>query len=423
MTAIVGTINRRGIAFAADSAATLSISDKSKITNHTNKIFALSKKRPVGIAIYNNLDFHGVPWENIFKMYRDNHLGDGSFGSLKEYISDFWGYVTNTILPKLLTSQKSQVAYMVSRLKDEVIDIAKKQLEGSGSEINSSNLFPIMVSTLKAFIDDYKKHERAEGYEDYGLERFREYSKGIIEEQIKDILSDSLCPKDFYDLFSESIFWIMMSKREVYLSYTGLVFWGYGEDELFPSYFHYHVGMAFDERMKHIELSSYVVDNEHAACVEPFAQTDVANTVVRGIDQKLRDTLPEELHKSFETFRSTIVEELRKASAPSELTDVLEAINIDKHVQPFIDDMDGFIRENYTDKLLGTIALLNKEDMADMAESLVRMTCLKRHITTDEETVGGPVDVAVITKGDGFIWIKRKHYFSPELNQDFFKRK
>lgn len=423
MTAIVGTINRRGIAFAADSAATLSISDKSKITNHTNKIFALSKKRPVGIAIYNNLDFLGVPWENIFKMYRDNHLDDGSFGSLKEYISDFWGYVTDTILPKLLTAQKSQVAYMVSCLKEEVTNIAKKQLEESSSEISPANLFPIMISTLNAFIANYKKHERAEGYEDYGLERFREYSKGIIEEQIKDILSDSLCPKDFYDLFSESIFWIMMSKRDVYLSYTGLVFWGYGEDELFPSYFHYHVGMAFDERMKHIELSSYVVDNEHAACVEPFAQTDVANTVVRGIDQKLRDTLPEELHKSFETFRSTIVEELRKASAPSELTDVLEAINIDKHVQSFIDDMDGFIRENYTDKLLGTIALLNKEDMADMAESLVRMTCLKRHITTDEETVGGPVDVAVITKGDGFIWIKRKHYFSPELNQDFFKRK
>ncbi len=38
----------------------------------------------------------------------------------------------------------------------------------------------------------------------------------------------------------------------------------------------------------------------------------------------------------------------------------------------------------------------------------------------DAETVGGPIDVAVISKGDGFIWIKRKHYFSPELNPQFF---
>ena len=36
------------------------------------------------------------------------------------------------------------------------------------------------------------------------------------------------------------------------------------------------------------------------------------------------------------------------------------------------------------------------------------MTCLKRHITSDAETVGGAVDVAIITKGDIFIWKKRK---------------
>ena len=44
----------------------------------------------------------------------------------------------------------------------------------------------------------------------------------------------------------------------------------------------------------------------------------------------------------------------------------------------------------------------------------------------DAETVGGPIDVAVISKGDGFIWIKRKHYFSTELNpcfnQNYFRK-
>lgn len=34
--------------------------------------------------------------------------------------------------------------------------------------------------------------------------------------------------------------------------------------------------------------------------------------------------------------------------------------------------------------------------------------------------VGGPIDVAVISKGDGLIWIKRKHYFDRDLNQHFF---
>ena len=53
MTAIVGTINRRGVAFAADSAATHTISSKHKITNHANKIFELSKYHPVGNRGFN----------------------------------------------------------------------------------------------------------------------------------------------------------------------------------------------------------------------------------------------------------------------------------------------------------------------------------------------------------------------------------
>jgi hypothetical protein len=51
---------------------------------------------------------------------------------------------------------------------------------------------------------------------------------------------------------------------------------------------------------------------------------------------------------------------------------------------------------------------------------LIYLTYLKRRITFAEESVGTPVDVALISKGDGLIWIKRKHYFKPELNRHFF---
>ena len=94
MTAIVGTINRRGVAFAADSAATHTISSKHKITNHANKIFELSKYHPVGIALCGNLDFLGLPWEDIIKMFRSKMKRRG-YRTLKEYsdcfrIADGW---------------------------------------------------------------------------------------------------------------------------------------------------------------------------------------------------------------------------------------------------------------------------------------------------------------------------------------------
>ena len=74
----------------------------------------------------------------------------------------------------------------------------------------------------------------------------------------------------------------------------------------------------------------------------------------------------------------------------------------------------------YTNTLLNTVASLDKEDMANMAESFISLTSLVRRMQPSEETVGGPVDVAVISKGDGFVWINRKHYFKPELNAPFF---
>ena len=62
------------------------------------------------------------------------------------------------------------------------------------------------------------------------------------------------------------------------------------------------------------------------------------------------------------------------------------------------------------------------DELAAMAESLVTLTSFKRRISMEKETVGGPVDVAVISKGDGFIWIKRKHYFDPRLNPGFIAK-
>ena len=167
MTAIVGTINRRGVAFAADSAATLTISDKVKITNHTNKIFALSKKHPVGIAIYNNLDFHGVPWENIFKMYRDNHLKDNSFAKLSDYTNDFWCYLTGVILPKLYAEQKLHIAFMANQLLNEVKSLAIEGLKDQGAEINNQTILSSIIKILQGFSGDYKKHTRGEGFEGY----------------------------------------------------------------------------------------------------------------------------------------------------------------------------------------------------------------------------------------------------------------
>ena len=47
---------------------------------------------------------------------------------------------------------------------------------------------------------------------------------------------------------------------------------------------------------------------------------------------------------------------------------------------------------------------------------------MKRKVTVGPETVGGPVDVAVISRHEGFIWVKRKLYFDADLNRRYMAR-
>jgi len=74
--------------------------------------------------------------------------------------------------------------------------------------------------------------------------------------------------------------------------------------------------------------------------------------------------------------------------------------------------------------VLASIAHLPKNELAHVASTLVNLSSFQKRVSMiEDETVGGPVDVAVITKGDGFIWVDRKHYFKPELNSHFFRNR
>lgn len=43
-------------------------------------------------------------------------------------------------------------------------------------------------------------------------------------------------------------------------------------------------------------------------------------------------------------------------------------------------------------------------------------------VTPKAEIEGGPIAIAVISMGDGLVWINRKYYFQPDLNPHYFGR-
>jgi len=92
-------------------------------------------------------------------------------------------------------------------------------------------------------------------------------------------------------------------------------------------------------------------------------------------------------------------------------------------ISSILKDFEELRRKKIVYPMLSVVQNLPKEEMAAVAESLVEVTSLRRRMDSDIESVAGPVDVCVISKGDGLVWIKRKHYFDALLNSEFGARR
>jgi hypothetical protein len=80
------------------------------------------------------------------------------------------------------------------------------------------------------------------------------------------------------------------------------------------------------------------------------------------------------------------------------------------------------IRSQSRKEIEDMVEFMPKPEMAKMAEALVNLTSIKRRVSRGMETVGGPIDVAIISQSEGFIWVRRKHYFPSDLNVRYSER-
>ena len=85
-------------------------------------------------------------------------------------------------------------------------------------------------------------------------------------------------------------------------------------------------------------------------------------------------------------------------------------------------ELEACIQSEQVTPVLDIVLSLPKNELAEMAETLVNLTSFRQRVSPDAETVGGPVDVAIISRGDGFIWIKRKHYFPGRTKPAVFQQ-
>ncbi|MBY8992308.1 MAG: hypothetical protein KGD58_16300 [Candidatus Lokiarchaeota archaeon] len=209
---------------------------------------------------------------------------------------------------------------------------------------------------------------------------------------------------------------------EIFQSHlSGLVIAGFGQEDFFPQMYAYSiVGLAYEHvvyEVKQIEK----IDFDSRATIIPFAQSEMVHTFMSGIDPFFNENIEIFISEVINEYPKLIIENLPNLDQKEKKKLENKYKNIGKkEFKKIVDKLESIKTKFFVDPIMKVVGMLPKDELAAMAESLVNLTSFKRKVSMQEETVGGPIDVALISKGEGFIWIKRKHYFKPELNPQFF---
>lgn len=402
MTSELVILTPSAVALAADSAVTL---DNRKIYNGINKLFMLSNEPPIGIMTYNNTRFLNIPFETIIKEFR-RYSDKEKFETLKDFqkgLNEYLGCITTKSDFKFSFDQK---------IEDFIANF---------NPINDldEDFYQRMINFSTP--NDTITQEVYKSFSQENLEKTRIKLKKI---------SETYKNKGNYDIFIENFIKFFIWEKFVN-NFTGIVLAGFETDKLFPSCIEYKIIYLYDEKF----ITCDYVENEVSlekdgdVVVKSFAQSDVIMTFLNSIDFNTKSQILNFFNEINANYANKLIEMIQtneNIDDESKQEVLKEITNFNENNESLNIEFVNFIKliENqHVAPILRSIGALPYEELSNLCESLIKITSLKRKVQSDLETVGGDVDVAIITKGDGFIWTKRKHYFDGNLNHQFFEKK
>ena len=422
MTAEIALLNRSAVALAADSAVTITYwrngQSHTRYSKSANKIFHISESRPVGMMIYQAANLQGMPWEIIAKAYRERR-GATSFDKLDGYVTDVFNFIItdeNLFPPDIKEKQLSKnVELAAARIcvrcriekaeeastDDEKKALVAKRLAKAGADVDAESFIDSI--DFEEVFEELDKRRAAIIAEFTGYPSF-------------DRISQYVDPDALFVAAARSAF----KKESDALSDTGVVFAGFGDAEYFPRILQYRCyGVLLGKLIYDVLKDDHItISHDNVSAIEPIATSNMINTFIHGASMSAL----EQMDKLFEKHLSECLSEISKASG--QVIDASKADPLKSEAKDnFSKEMMKHLWTEHSQPLRQVIGMLSVSELAELAETLISIESLKERVTRPTESVSGPIDVALISKTDGFIWIKRKHYFDKELNPRYFRTK
>lgn len=432
MTAVVGILNKSGAAIAADSAVTRTRYNNwgtTKITKNGNKMIRLSNCVPISVMTTGNGEYLRTPWEIIIRHYR-LHRGDIPHQTVEACVHDFFRYIADNHL----FCEEEITKYWIRFNLERLFDYANSMIDYTVKGRDDDNRLKSPKTYLKSFLTQLHRYrgnclttDICEQFKDYTPEQFHVFIGDMItaflseKEYQEDGFNINNFPKEFLASLQDDLELTLMVKLTTRRYHdersAELVFTGFGADQEYPSLVSTVVFEGFDNRVNyHIRPEDIIcISDENPVAICPFAQKDIVDSLLRGLHDGYSRIVAKTINDIYSPFGNVIfdINENDKEFENLDFFDfhiMLQKVKTADLDKKFFNANERYLnkKQHKWEKNLEDYDLLA---MAALAQSLIELTGFHRILTFSQEGVGGPVDLAVITKNEGFTWLSRKSWY------------
>ena len=391
-----------------------------KVTKNGNKMIRLCEAIPVAVMVTGNANYLSTPWDVIVRRYRQKR-GHLVHPTVEDATHDFFSFI------------QSDPIFWNEEFSEQFIDwIAEKFFENICREIRDEDKRKpdgklrrpaAFVKAFQKIAATIQKDRMKEGlcpqFKDYSFEQFQASANKIVRRFLsqKENKTKKGYPEDILEKIRPSFertIWTALRTRFEDLPSATLIFAGFGQEQIYPSLVSAEVCEGFDRHVNyHIRPEDIVcINDDKPVAICPFAQKDVINSILCGV------------HKTWSQRAGDVFENIIYPGGAFQQSDSDEEPKFEFYRMLAEVETGDLERQFFT----AETRLMDKnrkswerglkdsdlESMASLADCLIDLTGFHRILTFSTEGVGGPVDVAVISKNDGFTWLRRKSWYHNE---------
>jgi hypothetical protein len=455
-------MNHLGVALASDSTVTLGNGGKTYST--VNKIFSLGGRQPVAFMVSSAANYipAGVSWERVFGLYRE-FRGDKELPELVDYLHDFTKFILSQESLKIPAVNdvaiQTDLIDEFTRLVEPAYHKEKMQRATMGSyggteiwkETDLNQYLEVATAKRIEHILTQAREATNQRLEEKGADyanhiyKVKKIQSGNVKIAALEFCKRHECPEMIVKI--EEIFLHHLcnwGQNFKWRTTSRIVITGFGKSELKPTMCYVDVGSDIIEgpfsnitryfirnRQNYSDDGRWIKEDSDDSTEylwsalgfsQGFAQHDNMRAMMHGVlprtNGNLRNYIPAEIMKRLTKQIPEMVSRIPGVGkAKMEHFDKMFDEEKEKILGSIKEVVEGEIdlEVNYRNSKFNSVTKsLPIDELARFVEKMVSLEVNMTHFLDDIRSVGGPIDVATVTKEDGFLWVqsKQSHDFS-----------